>query len=95
VIPTDERRKIVQSLSRSARELDDEIRDREAYQAIDPGGWNGTVILELRRAAGVMRLSATLALQGGMPIELARMAMMSAVAFIKLVRATTNAGVIL
>lgn len=57
-IPTEQSRRLVQRLSDQARELDAEAKARRG------GSWNAIVRSELERAAGLVRLVATLVVNG-------------------------------
>lgn len=89
-IPTDERRDIVRELSAAARILDAEAEAR----ATPAGSWNTVVRAELARAAGSIRLVATLIVQGGMSTPKARFWLASTRAYLALVKSTDAYGVI-
>jgi hypothetical protein len=88
-IPTPERRAIVQRLSALTAEL-----DAEAASRIRGGGWNNAVRHELRRAAGSLRLVATLIVNGSMSTERARFWTAAAQDYLQLVRRADRSGII-
>lgn len=88
-LPTDARREAVQILSDNARELDAEADAREGG-----GAHNSTVRLELMRAAGVLRLVATLIIQGRMPTAEARFWIVAAAEYVRTVQRLDHRGVI-
>lgn len=88
-LPTAERRSIVQKLSDYARSLDDEADARRGL-----GSWNDVVRDELRRAAGAVRLVATLVLNGSMSIRKAKFWLKATADYVRLVERADRKGVI-
>lgn len=88
-LPTAERRSIVQKLSDYARGLEAEADDRRGL-----GSWNGVVRDELRRAAGAVRLVATLVLNGSMSMRKAKFWLKATDDYVRLVRRADRRGVI-
>lgn len=88
--PSPERRMIVRELSDLARALDDEASDR----APRVGTWNDIVQNEIKRAAGVVRLVATLVLNGSYSERRAHFWLLATRDYLQLVRRTNIRGVI-
>jgi len=88
-IPTDERRRIVQALGQVARDLDDEASTRRGK-----GSHNGIVRDELMRAAGVVRLVATLVLNGSYTTQRAKFWVVASADYLRIVQRLDERGVI-
>lgn len=89
-LPSDARRHEVQQLGNLARALDDEAAARAEWR----GYHNAEVRDELRRAAGTVRLVATLVVQGGMSDARARFWITAGRDYLRLVRRADRRGVI-
>jgi hypothetical protein len=87
-LPSPERRTLVQIISDNARELDAEAAARRE------GAHELTVRNELMRAAGVLRLVATLIVQGRMSTRQAKFWMVAAAEYLNMVQRTDERGVI-
>jgi hypothetical protein len=90
-VPTPARREAVRRLSSNARALD------EAAERLDPnesGSWNPVAIPEVRRAAGYLRLAATLVVNGTLTDDETATVVRGAASFVDLVRRVDRKGVI-
>lgn len=98
MIPSRDRRYMVREISQIAIELDTEAKTRDAMAHADRSlglaSWNDTVSLEIRRAAGQLRLVGTLLVQGGMRTTRGRQWLEGARAYRDLVKSADDRGVI-
>lgn len=89
-LPGAERRVIIQELAELARALDAEAESRLPKL----GTWNDVVHLELARAAGVVRLVATLLVNGSMSDRRGHFWLVASRDYLRLVRRADKGGVI-
>jgi hypothetical protein len=98
MIPSRDRRYMVRTLADIAIQLDDEAKARDdmarADRTLGLASWNDTMTLEIRRAAGQLRLVTTLLVQGGMATGRGKQWVEGAKAYLRLVRSADNTGVI-
>jgi len=88
--PDPERIALVQHLGRLAVELDDEARRRPPVK----GGWNEMVTGEIRRAAGLTRLAATLVMNGTLSEPIGSFIVRATRDYLTLIRRADMKGVI-
>lgn len=91
-VPSSERRDIIRELSEICRALDDEADERTRPPRV--GSWNEVVRVEIMRAAGTLRLVATLIVNGSYSDRVARFWIVAARDYLALVERTNERGVI-
>lgn len=90
-VPTPHRREAVRRLGLAAMELDETATKLDATEH---GSWNPVVIPEIRRAAGYVRLAATMVVNGTLTDEQTATTVRGVASFLELVRRVDRKGII-